>query len=185
MAERSVHTVNKPVGGSISMIRDASAWGYSQPRTMTSGATSIPAAPMPVAAETVELPELPRPAEHPASGSLAWGDDVIYRTMGPISRTEPNAAARETPSVDQEPGPLKAVVKESRSVQTVSGRVSRTDAGAWVLRSDEGHEYLLNGDESVLRLRVGDRVEVSGPVIPPVPSRPTLSVEKISFSARR
>ena len=81
-------------------------------------------------------------------------------------------------------GAVHATKTES---QTVSGRVSKRDAagGGWVLKSEDGRDYHLKGDDDLLRLRYGDQVEVTGLVTPPAVGVNSIQVEKVTFSAKR
>jgi hypothetical protein len=73
---------------------------------------------------------------------------------------------------------------ESRSL---SGHVLWTQAGGggWLLKAEGGAHYFLKGDQSILRLRNGDKVEISGVVTPSsVLGIQGVQVEKVTFSTK-
>jgi len=92
---------------------------------------------------------------------------------------------KETPKA-----PVQTTVAstDKHGMETLTGNVGWTHVGggSWVLKVDGGKEYLLKGDDSILRLRVGDKVEVSGVVKPSgTLGMTSVVVEKVSFSAKR
>lgn len=181
-AERPTYTVRKPT----SMMRDASDWDtskvypYSKPQQALKAKMQTPqvdewGAPV-VAAEPLK-PEMPKP-EMPKAPANDWTDDVIRRTM---QNSEVRQKERSAPATTQ-------VAHSDRiTTNTYAGKVVWTQAagGHWVLKTSRG-DYLLKGDPDLLRLKVGDQVEVIGAVkSADAMGMPAVIVERISMSTRR
>jgi hypothetical protein len=181
-AAKQTHTVRKPTPTTTSMLRDPSVWSYSAPRTSTPPTYSQKDAETPspkTATPTmIELPDMPPQAPAPATAPLpSWTDEVIAKTIEHNAKAAPIAGATTKASA------VPATKVESL---TISGRVSKSDAAGsgWVLKTEDGREYSLKGDDDLLRCRHGDQVEVTGVVTPPVGVN-SIQVEKVSFSAKR
>lgn len=181
-AAKQSHTVRKPTPTTTTMLRDPSVWSYSAPRTSTPPTYSQKGAetqPTKAATPTIiELPDMPTQAPAPAAAPLpSWTDEVIAKTIEHNAKAAPIAGATTKAS---------AVPATKGESLTISGRVSKTDApgSGWVLKTEDGREYSLKGDDDLLRWRQGDQVEVTGVVTPPVGVN-SIQVKKVSFSAKR
>jgi hypothetical protein len=173
---QTVHTVRKPASAPSSMVRDASVWEYRKPWPTSDRAAAVPAKPAPAkpvepmaAAETSE-PVAEVPAAQPKE---AWAEEVVRKTL---EYSDAKGRVAE-----------KAPDLTKRISETISGRVSWSESGGgcWVLNAS-GKEYVLKGDPSLLRLQVGDEVEVKGVVKRGEASgATTMTVEKLSLSAKR
>jgi hypothetical protein len=179
-AARSVHTTRKPPSAPTTMIRDASVWGYTG-KTSTSDAKSQTVEKSDWPAK-VELPEAPADANRPVAAPLpSWTDEVVRKSLDA-------GAERDRPTQPPVKGEATVVGRTSTAVETLAGQVGRThaDGGYWTLKTGDGKEYMLKGDDSILRLRIGDQIEVSGSVKHvDVMGMPTVAVEKMTLSAKR
>ena len=174
-AERSVHVVRKPQVGTTTMLRDASVWGYSD-SAIKSKSPSVPPTAKSDWPTTIDLPDA-SPAVMPQTPA-----SVLPLEQSPVLVKVPQD--KEAPKATAQPA---AATTDKHGMETLTGNVGWTHVGGgnWVLKAD-GKEYLLKGDDSILRLRVGDKVEVSGVVKPSgTLGMTSVVVEKVSFSAKR
>jgi hypothetical protein len=176
-AERPTYTVRKPT----SMMRDASDWDtskaypYSKPQQALKSKMQTPPADEWATPTVVSEPVMQEPRKAP---SPDWTDEVIRRTM---QNTEARQAERSAPATTQ------VAHSDRMGTTTYSGKVAWTQAagGHWVLKTPRG-DYLLKGDPDMLRLKVGDHIEVSGALkTADAMGMPAVIVERLSLSTRR
>ena len=177
-AERQTHTVRKPA----TMLRDAADWDTSKAYPYSK--QKAPATPKDQEQSMLDwstatvMPDVAKEGPK-AVPSSDWTSEVIRKTM------EHNAvpqSAKTPPAVA-----ATAHAEKADRSPTFAGMVSWTQAagGHWVLKTESG-DYLLKGDPAILRLRVGDRIEVQGAIKnADALGMPAVIVEKLSLSAKR
>jgi len=176
-AERPTYTVRKPA----TMLREAADWDTSKAYPYSK--QKVPAKPklqdLPTDDSTIATVMPDDVKEEPkAVPSTEWTSEVIRKTMEHNAVPQP---AKSTPAV-----PAAIHAEKTDRTPTFAGMVSWTQAGGghWVLKTESG-DYLLKGDPSILRLRVGDRLEVQGQVKnAEALGMPAVIVEKLSLSAK-